>query len=146
MLTESRRNSAVISMCTTGGCHSSMVQMQCHVTWEHISHLSTCLVLTLFLIIISSNLSQSHTSFLIAKEIFTAKCIKKSEYNPILRSFIDRIADKHHDKNKKEQENWKAKIMKMDLNFPTHLIHKYYSFHRCVLQCHWADSVPKNFT
>lgn len=32
------------------------------------------------------------------EEIFTAKYLKKAEYNPLLRSFVDCTDDKHHSK------------------------------------------------
>lgn len=52
-----------------------------------------------------STLCWTRSVFLISDEILTAKYIKKAEYNPILRSFIDRIDGKHHGKNQTEQEN-----------------------------------------
>lgn len=53
----------------------------------------------------SSTLSWTRSVFLISNEVFTAKYIKKAEYNPILSSFIDRLDGKHHGKNQAEQEN-----------------------------------------
>lgn len=91
----------------------------------------------------SSTLPWTCSVLLISDEVSTAKYIKKAEYNPIPRSFIDRIDGKHRGKNQTEQE--KQKKIKMALYFTTHLIHKYYNFDGNVLQCHWADSIPSNF-